>query len=582
MSTFSFILKAAYPYRAYILGNLLVTIIVAIDANLRPYIVKLLIDSVANSNVQSIINIGAIYALLQITIVAVWSFSDWCLIKYVSPFRSFIILLLTERVNKFPYNFFQNNLTGSIVAKMNDVANLIPTIVFTIIYQFILFTLSVIASLILLARIHVILALVMVAWIFLFLWRTYNSLQKVNQLNADYAESKSKIWGYISDFLTNILNVKCFSHEDYEKNKLHSITSDFIHKARRQGTFFMKFYTMQGCFVSLYTIAFLASLIYLQSNNFITPGDIALVFILNLKIIDTLYGLSNHLRDFTINCATVKQALSFFEHPIEIKNVVRPEQINIQQGKIEFKKVSFHYKDGESLFKNLNLVIQPGQKVGLVGYSGSGKSTFVSLILRLYEVTSGCIKVDDCDIRNFTESSLRAQISFVNQSPTMFHRTLKENISYGRVDAADDQIIDAAIKAHVHDFILQLPKKYNSSVGERGVKLSGGQLQRIAIARAILKNAAIIILDEATSYLDTVTESKIQDSLKNLMQGKTTIMIAHRLSTLVHMDRILVFDQGTIVQDGTHQELIKQEGLYKTLWEKQVNGFIPQDKHNIL
>ncbi|ACE06582.1 hypothetical protein Aasi_1260 [Candidatus Amoebophilus asiaticus 5a2] len=582
MNISSFIIKAAYPYRIYILGNLLVIIIAAIDANLRPYVIKLLIDSVASSNIRGIIDIGVIYALLQLIIVALWSFSDWCLIKYIPPFRAFIILLLTERINNFSYSFFQNNLTGSITAKMNDVANLVPTIVSTIMYQFILFALSMIVSLILLARIHLILGLGVVAWSFLFLWRTYNSLQKANHLTANYAESRARISGYISDFITNILNVRCFAHEDYEKNKLHTITSDFVDKAKKQGNFFMRFYAIQGGLVSIYTIAFLAGLIYLRFINFITPGDIALVFILNFRIVDKLYELSNHLRDFATNWGVVKQALKFFDQPIEIKDTVRPEQITIKQGKIEFKKVYFHYKDGGSLFKNLNLTINAGQKVGLVGYSGSGKSTLISLILRLYEVISGCIKVDDYDIQNFTQTSLRSQISFIPQSPTMFYRTIKENISYGKLDATDEEIIDAAKKAYAHEFILQLPEKYNSLVGERGIKLSGGQLQRIAIARVILKNAKILILDESTSQLDSITEYKIQNSLKDLMQGRTTIAIAHRLSTLSYMDRILVFDQGRIIQDGTHYELIKQEGLYKMLWKKQINGFIPQNKQEIL
>jgi len=582
MNISSFIIKTAYPYRIYILGNLLVIIIAAIDANLRPYVIKLLIDSIANSNIRDIIDIGIIYALLQLIIVALWTFSDWCLIKYWSPFRSFIISLLTERINKFPYSFFQNNLTGSITAKMNDVANLVPTIVSTIIYEFILFALSMIVSLILLARIHPILALGVAVWSSLFLWRTYNSLQKVNHLTANYAESRARIWGYISDFLTNILNVRCFVHEDYEKNKLYTITSDFVYKAQKQGNFFMRFYAIQGGLVSIYTIAFLAGLIYLHFINFITPGDIALVFMLNFKMVDKLYELTNHLRDFATNWGTVKQALTFFDKPAETKNAVEAKQITIKQGKIEFAKVYFHYEDGEGLFENLNLTINPGQKVGLVGYSGSGKSTLVSLILRLYEVASGCIKVDNYDISNFTQHSLRSQIGFVTQSPTMFHRTLKENISYGKLDATDEEIIDAAKKAHAHEFILQLPEKYNSLVGERGIKLSGGQLQRIAIARAILKNAKILILDESTSQLDSITEYKIQNSLKDLMQGRTTIVIAHRLSTLLYMDRILVFDQGSIIQDGTHYELIKQEGLYKMLWEKQINGFIPQNKQDIL
>ena len=211
----------------------------------------------------------------------------------------------------------------------------------------------------------------------------------------------------------------------------------------------------------------------------------------------------------------------------------------------------------------------------MVGYSGSGKSTFVNLILRLFEVTDGQILIDGQNIRDVTQDSLRSQIALIPQDPSLFHRTLMDNIRYGKIEATDNEVIEASKQAHAHEFIVKLPEGYDSLVGERGVKLSGGQRQRIAIARAILKNAPILILDEATSQLDSVTEIEIQQSLWELMQNKTSIVIAHRLSTLLHMDRILVFNQGRIVEDGTHAELLVAGGLYKTLWDAQVGGFLP-------
>ena len=216
------------------------------------------------------------------------------------------------------------------------------------------------------------------------------------------------------------------------------------------------------------------------------------------------------------------------------------------------------------------------------GYSGGGKSTFVNLILRLYDVTDGHVLIDDQDIRDVTQDSLRGNIAMIPQDPSLFHRSLLENIRYGRIEATDDAVIEAAKKAHANDFIRRLPQGYESLVGERGVKLSGGQRQRIAIARAILKNAPILILDEATSQLDSITEREIQDSLWELMQHKTTIVIAHRLSTLLHMDRIIVFDQGKIVEDGTHTELLNKKGLYKKLWDAQVGGFLQDKKQDEL
>lgn len=226
------------------------------------------------------------------------------------------------------------------------------------------------------------------------------------------------------------------------------------------------------------------------------------------------------------------------------------------------------------MFEDKSIVISAGQKVGLVGYSGAGKSTFINLILRLFEVQNGRILIDDQDIKNVTQESLHQAITMVPQDPSLFHRTIMENIRYGRLDASDDEVKKAAQSACAHEFILKLPLGYDTLVGERGVKLSGGQRQRISISRAILKNSPILILDEATNQLDSVNEKDIQESLWNLIQDKTTIIVAHRLSTLLNMDRILVFNQGKIVQDGTHNELLGR-GLYKTLWDAQISGFLP-------
>jgi len=250
----------------------------------------------------------------------------------------------------------------------------------------------------------------------------------------------------------------------------------------------------------------------------------------------------------------------------------------IKMKQITFDHVKFHYKGTEPLFQDKSIEIKAGQKVGLVGYSGGGKSTFVHLILRLYDVTDGTILIDGQNIKSVTQDSLRENIAMIPQDPSLFHRSLIENIRYGRIDATDAEVVEAAAKAHAHEFIERLPQGYDSLVGERGVKLSGGQRQRIAIARAILKNAPILILDEATSQLDSVTENLIQDSLWELMQNKTTVVIAHRLSILLHMDHILVFDKGKIVEDGTHSKLLAKGRLYKNLWDAQVGGFLGDEK----
>ncbi|MDK3155659.1 ATP-binding cassette domain-containing protein [Kamptonema cortianum] len=289
-----------------------------------------------------------------------------------------------------------------------------------------------------------------------------------------------------------------------------------------------------------------------------------------------LWKMAQEFSKFSKLQGRIRQDLADLMVAPEIEDRVGAKELSLTRGEITFDKVHFQYKGAEPLFQQKSATIQPGQKVGLVGYSGSGKTTFVNLILRLYDVASGHIMIDGQNIQEVTQDSLHRVIGMIPQDPSLFHRSLMENILYGRPGATQKEAMEAAKRAHAHEFIESLSEGYDSLVGERGVKLSGGQRQRIAIARAILKNAPILILDEATSQLDSVTESYIQDSLWELMQGKTTIVIAHRLSTLLHMDRILVFDKGKIVEDGTHNDLLTKGGLYKTLWDAQVGGFLPE------
>lgn len=579
MRVLKFILQAAYPYRFYFLGLSFALLIIALDANVKPYLIKLLIDSTTSSQKADILPLVIIFGVFQFLMIAAWALSDWCAIPYNSAFRCRITSLLTDRISQYSYSFFQSHLSGTIATKINDAFSLIPTIIFTITHQFIYFALSTTIALFILAHVHRIFCLGMLIWIIVFLIITYFSMKRVTPLTADYAEAKSKIGGCMVDYLSNILTVKRFATQKYEISRLAHESQDFIKSARRQGIFLLHFYTIQGIIVSIYTMVFLLALIYLHREGMVTAGDFALVFMLNFRIADKLFELSNQLRDFVTNWGTVNHALLILELPIEIQDKPNAKPLIVTKGEITFDRVQFHYKGSEPLFQNKSVILNSGKKIGLVGYSGSGKTTFVNLILRLFDITSGHILIDGQDIRDVTQDSLHKAIGMIPQDPSFFHRTFMENIHYGRLEASDAEVIDAAKRANAHEFIQELPQGYESLMGERGVKLSGGQRQRIAIARVILKNAPILILDEATSQLDSVTENFIQESLWEVMEGKTTIVVAHRLSTLLHMDRILVFDHGKIVEDGTHQELLSKDGLYKTLWDAQLGGFLPNTKN---
>lgn len=311
----------------------------------------------------------------------------------------------------------------------------------------------------------------------------------------------------------------------------------------------------------------------------ISSGDFVFIFNISFGIMDNLWHLGHATADLFKEIGIAKQALSLIQTRHDICDKENARELVVSKSKIAFQNVTFNYKENDNIFTNESIIIEAKQRVGLVGFSGSGKTTFVNLILRFFDINSGTIKIDGQSIAEVTQDSLRQNITVIPQDTNLFHRSLFENIRYGNIEASDDEIYEASRNAHCHEFIDSLPEGYESLVGERGIKLSGGQRQRIAIARALLKKAPILILDEATSALDSLTEKYIQESLQALMQGKTTIVIAHRLSTLSAMNRILVFDKGHIIEDGTHDQLIRQNSHYKKLWKMQAGGFLP-DKEN--
>lgn len=386
------------------------------------------------------------------------------------------------------------------------------------------------------------------------------------------------MFGHIVDIIGNIMSVRLFLGKKRELKLLDNTFSESVQAEQNIDWFFLKAHSLHGGLFIIFQSFCLWMLILGLNNQSITPGDFALVLTLNISITACLWGLSQDFREFTNLVGNVSKALQLTQSPIEIENKPNCKGIIIKKGEIVFDNVHFNYKNVEPIFENKFMTIFSGQKVGLVGYSGSGKTTFVNLILRLFEVTSGKILIDGQNINDVTQESLREVISIIPQDPHLFHRSIMENIRYGKMNASDEEVKEAAKLAHAHEFIVELQQGYDSLVGERGVKLSGGQRQRIAIARAVLKNAPILVLDEATSQLDSVAEEYIQERLHKLMEGKTVIVIAHRLSTLLHMDRILVFDKGKIVEDGNHEELLTINSMYKTLWNAQIGGFLPENR----
>jgi len=471
------------------------------------------------------------------------------------------------------HNFFQNNFSGSLANKVRDLASCTPTMLGRILYSFLNVFLSLVIAFVALFSIHKAFAFALIFWAIIFILMALKAAKISDPLSVAAADQQTKIMGNLVDVLSNIANVRLFARSRFESDRINIFQDEYSKLSKRRNAFLIKFYIYHSFTFTAYFIFCIVGLIWLYSEGLVTLGDFLMLFTINNWIIHLMWMSANEMSGFLEDVGTINQALSVINEPLQIKDIEGAKTLVVDRGEIIFENVGFnYYKNLAPLFSNKSLTIKSGQKVGLVGHSGSGKTTFVNLILRFFDIDSGRILIDGQDISKVTQESLRAKIGMIPQDPSLFHRSLLENISYGNENTLHlfDPVIEAAKKAHAHEFIENLPEGYDSLVGERGVKLSGGQRQRIAIARAFLKNAPILILDEATSQLDSITENLIQESLENLMKDKTTVVVTHRLSTLKRMDRILVFNAGKIIENGSHQDLLNLNGTYKKLWDSQV------------
>lgn len=544
------------------------------------YILKMIIDGVVASTNQlhgllSAILVPAVLMVgVQILMNVVFSLYRYAHLQFYPKVMSDIAGTMHHYLSQHSYRYFSENFSGSLSKKIFNLCEGVESVVQILTHSLVPKTLAVFISSIILYNVHPLFGLMLFIWALSYILISCLMSKQSEQLSYATSEAGNAMNGKIVDSIINIMSTKLFTNTKHEEKVVFNSINNLMAKDRALQWYILKANCLQGILIAILLVLMLAGLIYGRVHNFVTVGDFALILTLAIAIANIIYGIGEEILRFSKASGNCRQALNIIIEPHEIQDKPNARELKVTQGKIVFDNVQFQYQGSEPLFDNKTVTIEPGQKVGLVGPSGGGKSTFANLILRLFDVNNGRILIDGYDIKDVSQNSLRKNIGMIPQDPALFHRTLFENIQYGRADATPEEVIAAAKQAHAHDFIEALAQGYDSLVGERGVKLSGGQRQRIAIARAFLKNAPILILDEATSQLDSVTEQYIQESLWDLMQDKTTIVVAHRLSTLLRMDRILVFDKGKIVEDGSHQALLAQGGMYSMLWKAQVGGFL--------
>ncbi|MDP1880557.1 MAG: ABC transporter ATP-binding protein [Parachlamydiaceae bacterium] len=576
----NFVLRSISKFKFSIFIMVFTSVLWSINASLSPYFIKIMLDRVSEgvrAEAISYLLLPSIgYISLGLSMIFVFRLYGYFVeIVMIPRLRQKIANNIFDYILRHSHYYYQNNFSGSIATKLTILTSNIPELLQTGIDRLLSRFLGVIVAILVLWIVSIKFALLLMVWAISFMIYAVIVSKKLQIESTILSEFGSLITGKIVDTLSNILSVRLFARQNNEKNYLNKTLRDSVFAEQKMQWTYFWIWFVYGLSYGITESIVLYNLIIDFKNNMISVGDFVLVLTINLSVVQFFWMLALEYSDFSKKLGRITQALQMITSPIEIVDNENAKVLIVRKGQIDFDNVRFCYKNTDPLFHNLSIRINGGEKVGLVGYSGSGKTSFVNLILRLYEIDEGTILIDGQSTKECTQNSLHEAIGTIPQDPSLFHRTLLENISYGKPDASEEEIYTASKQAHIHEFIQNLNNGYQSLVGERGVKLSGGQRQRIAIARAMLKNAPILILDEATSQLDSVTENDIQSSLWGLMKNKTTLVIAHRLSTLLHMDRILVFNKGKIVEDGTHKNLLMLNGLYKILWEAQVGGFLP-------
>lgn len=548
---------------------------IILEANIIPYAFKMIVDTLV-SEVTNKDNIFIelfpsllLFISARVVFIIIVRLLRWWEAIIIPSLEAEIRSFVVDYAMRHSYNYFSSELIGNIVSKIGDLPQAIEQIRTIVCWNIIPSIAVVICTLVMALSINPLFSLIIGLWVIIHITISIYFSSLVNKLAKDNAEAKWRLNGSMLDIFTNIITVKIFDRYSHESNYIDHIQW----QEKRSNSHLMKTTNYLQFIIDIPLTVMLGCILYFLIVNWqqgtITTGECIFIVNTTFAVMHQLWSFSQVFTNLSRQIGIAQKAFDIISVSEEITDSRNSLSLEVTKGEIEFKNISFCYPNGKQIFDNFNVKLKAKQKVGIVGLSGSGKSTFLNLILQLLDVSSGVITIDGQNIKEVNRSSLYKNISVVPSEAKLFYRTIIDNIRYGKIDATDEEVVDAAKKAYADDFISKMPNGYFSHIGETSLQLSSGQKQRILIARAFLKNSPVVLLDEPTSALDSLTENLIQETLYDLMKDKTAIVTAHRFSTLYGMDRILVFKDGKIIEDGTHSELVKEGGYYAYLFKAQ-------------
>ena len=575
--------KTSEPYkhrRNLAIFFAMLTLVVTIFVG--PLIIAQLLSIIQHNQLHNAKNLWILIALYGVS--ELWSsVIGWRLVLYLvwtfetAMQRDLYAQCFSKLTNQTLF-FHSNKFGGSLVSQTNKLVGAVESFWDTIIWSVLPLVISLVGSIVVLSTLLWQYALFLLIFSIVFSLVVYYGSKPMAKLTKKEAKSSNKLNGQLADVISNVLAVKSSGAEATEQKFFAKTVNSWRDSSLDVMRGFLKVSTIYSSINMVIKIGAIAFAVYAAQNDLVSVASVYLIITYTGSVAHELWNMNGIMRNYNRIIGNANDMVEVLQTPTTLIDK-SDSKLKVISGEISMDKITFTHDEGQgdTLFHDFSLEIKPGEKIGLVGASGSGKTTLTKLLLRFADIDSGKITIDGQDISEVTQASLRAKIAYVPQEPLLFHRSVRENIAYGRPDATDAEIEEAAKKAGAYDFIVGLKDGFDTMVGERGIKLSGGQRQRVAIARAILKDAPILVLDEATSALDSESEALIQKSLETLMKNRTSIVIAHRLSTIAKLDRIIVLKNGKIVEDGSHDELInKKRGVYAKLWARQSGGFIEE------